>query len=174
MSDHTIETRAVCKEYGAVRAVEGVSTQVPQGQVVSLLGPNGAGKSTLIDLILGLTSPDAGEVRISGMSPADAVRTGTIGAMLQSTALLGDATVSELVGMVTCLHRHPLGSRRHCSGPGSPTSRAVVPRGCQGANASASPTPSRSPGTPTSSCSTNRRPRWTSPRGTPSGRRYGR
>ncbi|WP_197067858.1 ABC transporter ATP-binding protein/permease [Actinomyces polynesiensis] len=86
-----------------------MSTQVPQGQVVSLLGPNGAGKSTLIDLILGPTSPDAGEVRISGMSPADAVRTGTIGAMLRSTALLDDATVSELVGMVNSLHRHPLG-----------------------------------------------------------------
>lgn len=109
MSDHTIDIRGVCKEYGTVRAVDGVTMQVPQGQVVSILGPNGAGKSTLIDLLLGLTSPDAGEVRVFGMSPADAVHAGTIGAMLQSTALLDDATVAELVGMVTRLHRHPLG-----------------------------------------------------------------
>lgn len=109
MSDHTIDTRGVCKEYGTVRAVDGVTMQVPQGQVVSILGPNGAGKSTLIDLLLGLTSPDAGEVRVFGMSPADAVHAGTIGAMLQSTALLDDATVAELVGMVTRLRRHPLG-----------------------------------------------------------------
>jgi ABC-type multidrug transport system, ATPase component len=109
MSRDTIAIRDVRKEYGEVRAVDGVNTEIPAGQVISLLGPNGAGKSTLIDLLLGLTVPDAGEVRLFGMSPADAVHSGTIGAMLQSTALLDDATVGELVEMVTRLHRHPLG-----------------------------------------------------------------
>lgn len=112
MSDDAIAFREVRKDYGEVKAVDGVSVEIPRGQVISLLGPNGAGKSTLIDLLLGLTIPDAGEVRVFGMSPADAVHAGTIGAMLQSTALLDDATVGELVGMVTRLHRHPLGVSR--------------------------------------------------------------
>ncbi|MGO1736445.1 MAG: ABC transporter ATP-binding protein [Leucobacter sp.] len=112
MTTEVIEFREVRKKYGEVKAVDGVSVEIPRGQVLALLGPNGAGKSTLIDLLLGLTIPDSGGVQLFGLSPAEAVRAGTVGAMLQSTALLDDATVGELVGMVTRLHRHPLGVSR--------------------------------------------------------------
>ena len=112
MSADAVKFRGVRKSYGEVKAVDDVSVEIPRGQVVALLGPNGAGKSTLIDLLLGLTIPDAGDVQLFGLPPAAAVHAGTIGAMLQSTALLDDATVGELVGMVTRLHRHPSGVSR--------------------------------------------------------------
>jgi ABC-2 type transport system ATP-binding protein len=96
------------KHYGDVRAVDGVDLVIAPGEVVALLGPNGAGKSTTVDMLLGLTRPDAGTVSVFGSSPRDAVAGGAIGAMLQGGALLDDATVGEIVGMVASLHRAPL------------------------------------------------------------------
>lgn len=98
----------VHKRYGAVRAVDGVDLVVEPGEVVALLGPNGAGKSTTVDLLLGLTAPDNGEVWVFGRTPRDAVATGTVGAMLQDGSLLEDATVGETVAMIASLHRAPL------------------------------------------------------------------
>jgi ABC-2 type transport system ATP-binding protein len=96
------------KHYGQVRAVDGVDLVIAPGEVVALLGPNGAGKSTTVDMMLGLTKPDAGTVTVFGASPHEAVANGSIGAMLQGGALLDDATVGETVAMVASLHRTPL------------------------------------------------------------------
>jgi ABC-2 type transport system ATP-binding protein len=96
------------KVYGDVTAVAGVDLVIAPGEVVALLGPNGAGKSTTVDMMLGLTRPDAGAVTIFGSTPKDAVAGGRIGAMLQGGALLDDATVGETVGMIASLHRRPL------------------------------------------------------------------
>ncbi|WP_410673402.1 ABC transporter ATP-binding protein [Amycolatopsis sp. cmx-4-68] len=96
------------KHYGDVPAVDGVDLTIAPGEVVALLGPNGAGKSTTVDMILGLHTPDAGEVRVFGRRPVDAVRAGLIGAMLQGGALMDDLTVGETVGMVAALHRRPM------------------------------------------------------------------
>lgn len=96
------------KSYGDVHAVAGVDLTIAPGEVVALLGPNGAGKSTTVDMLLGLTRPDAGTVTVFGASPHEAVATGTIGAMLQGGALLDDATVGETVAMVASLHRSPM------------------------------------------------------------------
>jgi ABC-2 type transport system ATP-binding protein len=96
------------KHYGQVRAVDGVDLVIAPGEVVALLGPNGAGKSTTVDMVLGLTRPDAGTVTVFGASPHEAVSAGSIGAMLQGGALLDDATVGETVAMVASLHRTPL------------------------------------------------------------------
>jgi ABC-2 type transport system ATP-binding protein len=57
------------KSYGNVHAVRGVDIDIPPGETVAFLGPNGAGKSTAIDMILGLTKPDAGSVTILGRPP---------------------------------------------------------------------------------------------------------
>lgn len=54
------------KSFGRVRAVRGVSFQIPAGQIVGLLGPNGAGKSTTIRMLCGLIPPDDGAVLIGG------------------------------------------------------------------------------------------------------------
>jgi ABC-2 type transport system ATP-binding protein len=96
------------KHYGEIRAVDGVDLVIAPGEVVALLGPNGAGKSTTVDMLLGLTDPDAGEARIFGQTPHDAVATGTVGAMLQEGSLLDDATVGETVAMIASLHRRPM------------------------------------------------------------------
>ncbi len=100
--------RGLAKRFGQVRAVDGVDVQVARGEVVALLGPNGAGKSTTIDMLLGLTKPDAGEVRVGDGSPREAVDQGLLGAMMQNGALLPDVTVGEIVALVVSTHRNPL------------------------------------------------------------------
>ncbi|HUQ55023.1 ABC transporter ATP-binding protein [Lentzea sp.] len=98
----------VRKRFGEVRAVDGVDLVISPGEVVALLGPNGAGKSTTVDLLLGLSTPDSGEISVFGRSPREAVVEGQISAMLQSGALLEDATVAEAVGLIAALHRRPM------------------------------------------------------------------
>lgn len=56
----------LCVRYGAVVALDGVALAVGAGEAVALLGANGAGKSSLLQAIMGLVSPDAGEIRIEG------------------------------------------------------------------------------------------------------------
>ena len=103
-----IRLGGIAKRYGDVRAVKHVDLTIAPGEVVALLGPNGAGKSTTVDMILGLTTPDEGTVSVFGRTPADAVRAGMIGAMLQGGPLLDDLTVRETVGLVAKLHRRPM------------------------------------------------------------------
>jgi ABC-2 type transport system ATP-binding protein len=96
------------KSFGDLTAVDGVDLVVAPGEVVALLGPNGAGKTTAIEMMLGLRAPDAGAVAVFGMTPRDAIRTGRIGAMMQSGGLVGDIRVREVVGLVAAMHRKPL------------------------------------------------------------------
>ena len=60
----------LCKSYGAVKAVDGVSLSVAPGEIVGLVGPNGAGKTTTINMILGVLAPSAGRVEIDGVDLA--------------------------------------------------------------------------------------------------------
>ena len=59
-----IETRGLTKTYGDVVAVRALDLTVGRGRVFGLLGPNGAGKTTIIGSLLGLITPDAGEIRL--------------------------------------------------------------------------------------------------------------
>ncbi len=61
-----ILVREISKSFGRVRAVRGVSLELPTGQVAGLLGPNGAGKTTTIRMITGVLPPDTGSVSIAG------------------------------------------------------------------------------------------------------------
>ena len=61
-----IQASGVSKHYGALRAVDGVNLQVRRGEIFGLIGRNGAGKSTLFKMMLGLTEPSAGQMRICG------------------------------------------------------------------------------------------------------------
>ncbi len=97
------------KAYGPVRAVDGLDLAIAPGEIVAVLGPNGAGKSTTTEVITGLTDPNAGRVEVFGRSPRSAVRQGLVGVMLQAGALLHEATVKELLGLMRGLHAHPLG-----------------------------------------------------------------
>lgn len=98
----------VHRRYGPVTAVDGVTLDVPVGQIVALLGPNGAGKSTVNELILGLASADRGRVEVFGDDPLAALRSGCVGAMLQGGALLAEATAQDMLKLMYGLHRHPL------------------------------------------------------------------
>jgi ABC-2 type transport system ATP-binding protein len=67
MSEAAISIRDLCKTYaGGKRALDGVSFDVPRGQIFGLLGPNGAGKSTLINILAGLVTKSSGKVRVWG------------------------------------------------------------------------------------------------------------
>ena len=61
-----IVVRNLSKRFGAFQAVDGVSFEVPAGQLVALLGPSGSGKSTILRIIAGLEPADSGEVELTG------------------------------------------------------------------------------------------------------------
>ncbi|MBB4685686.1 ABC transporter ATP-binding protein [Amycolatopsis jiangsuensis] len=96
------------KRFGPVLAVDRVSVRVSRGEVVALLGPNGAGKSTTVDLLLGLTAPDEGDVRVFGGTPRAALDSGRMAAMVQNGFLLRELTPAELVGLHRSMFRKPL------------------------------------------------------------------
>ncbi len=64
-----VETEALVKEYGDFVAVDGVDLRLSEGEVYGFLGPNGSGKSTTILMMLGLTEPTEGTVRVCGHDP---------------------------------------------------------------------------------------------------------
>jgi ABC-2 type transport system ATP-binding protein len=96
------------KSYGKVRAVRDINISISRGETLALLGPNGAGKSTTLDMMLGLTRPDAGTVSLFGSSPRDAVQAGFVGGMLQTGSLVQFLSVRELITMVASLYPAPL------------------------------------------------------------------
>jgi ABC-2 type transport system ATP-binding protein len=98
----------VSKTYGRVRAVDGLSLDLRPGETVAILGPNGAGKSTSLDMLLALRKPTSGQIRVLGQEPYTAVKTGRIGAMLQSGGLMPEVTVRELVELMARTHPRPL------------------------------------------------------------------
>jgi ABC-2 type transport system ATP-binding protein len=85
------------KNFGHVRAVDGVDLKINSGEIVAILGPNGAGKTSTIDIILGLSQPSAGAVSVLGMQPRQAISLGLISAVMQTGGLLKDLTVRETV-----------------------------------------------------------------------------
>lgn len=102
---HSIELVDVVKTFSTrggqpVRAVDGLNLTVSPGEVVAFLGPNGAGKTTTLDMVMGLTAPDSGQVKVVGGSPRQAILDGRVSAVLQSGGLLRDLTVQETVKII--------------------------------------------------------------------------
>ena len=85
------------KDYGAVRAVDGVSFEVERGEVFALLGPNGAGKSTTVEILEGHRSRTSGTVQVLDTDPAVAGPSfrDRIGIVLQSSGIDPELTVRE-------------------------------------------------------------------------------
>ncbi|MEH0111311.1 ABC transporter ATP-binding protein [Tersicoccus sp. MR15.9] len=98
-----VDARGLTRSFGKVRAVDGIDLRIEPGEVVAVLGPNGAGKTTTIDLLLGLSAPDAGTVSIYGLTPRAAVARGLVGAVMQTGGLLTDVTVRDVVRLTASL-----------------------------------------------------------------------
>ncbi|MDQ7819946.1 MAG: ABC transporter ATP-binding protein [Armatimonadota bacterium] len=92
-----IVARGLTKRYGSSVAVDGVSLEVRQGEVVGLLGPDGAGKTTLLRMLCAVLSPDAGTAQVAGADTREAPEQvkARIGYMPQAFALYDDLTVRE-------------------------------------------------------------------------------
>lgn len=103
---HAIALRDLRKSFGTVRAVNGITLTIDAGEIVAFLGPNGAGKTSTIDMILGLSRPESGELSIFGLSPSQAIARGLISAVMQSGGLLKDMTVSETARYTASLFTH--------------------------------------------------------------------
>jgi len=87
------------KEFGSFRAVNGISFEVPKGQILGFLGPNGAGKSTTMKMLTGFIEPSGGSASIGGkdiVKESIAVRR-QIGYLPESAPSYGEMTVSEFL-----------------------------------------------------------------------------
>lgn len=100
-----VEARALCKDYGTARAVDGISFKVDRGEVVGFLGPNGAGKSTTMKMLTGFLRPTSGAAFIGGIavqdSPLDAQR--KLGYLPESAPLYDDMMVIDFLRYVGAL-----------------------------------------------------------------------
>src|SRR4051794_33502063 len=83
-----VALHGLTKRFGAVAAVDGLALTIDPGEIVAFLGPNGAGKTSTIDMVLGLSRPDAGSAEVFGMEPRTAVARGLVTAVMQSGGLL--------------------------------------------------------------------------------------
>ncbi len=76
-----LETHGLCKQFGGLKAVNDVTMQVNEGEVLGIIGPNGAGKTTFFNLITGTIRPSSGEIlfegkNVTGLSPEKMARLG--------------------------------------------------------------------------------------------------
>lgn len=101
-----VETHGLTREFGGVRAVDGIDLAVPAGSFYGFLGPNGAGKSTTIKCLTGLLKPTSGTMRILGMDPlAEAVSVKRrIGVVPEDLALFDRLTAEETLSFVAQIH----------------------------------------------------------------------
>ena len=96
---------AVTKEYGEVRALEGVSLSVAEGEFFGILGPNGAGKTTLVEIVVGMRKADGGTVEVFGQSPwpRNMALMRRIGVQTQASAFFTRLTAREHLETVAVL-----------------------------------------------------------------------
>ncbi len=97
MTDTAIRIENLTRDFKTVRAVDGLSLEVPAGIIFGFLGPNGAGKTTTINLLLGLLEPTSGRAEVLGFdtrTQADEVRTRT-GALLEHSGIYEQLTAED-------------------------------------------------------------------------------
>ncbi|WP_040312775.1 ABC transporter ATP-binding protein [Gleimia coleocanis] len=104
-----LQAKEVTKTFGEKTAVNSLTLEIKQGEIVALLGHNGAGKTTLLDMCLGLQTPNAGHTRLFGLKPGEALSRSLAGAMQQAGGLLVDYKVETFLKCVASTYTNPLG-----------------------------------------------------------------
>ena len=101
-----IEVVDLTMTYGSLRAVDGVSLEVAEGEFVGILGPNGAGKTTTLETIEGLRRPDSGTVRVLGQPvwPRNASLLPRMGVQLQASSFFERLTAREQIQTFAALY----------------------------------------------------------------------
>src|ERR1700730_10062472 len=94
--ENAIELVDVSKAFGRFKAVDGLSLQIPKGSMFGLLGPNGAGKTTTLRMIMSITAPDSGAIRILGQ-PMDRENQNRIGELPEERGLYRKMKVIDLL-----------------------------------------------------------------------------
>jgi branched-chain amino acid transport system ATP-binding protein len=115
MAAAVLEVKGVSKHFGGIAAVDGVSFDVREREILGIIGPNGSGKSTLFNCILGQLQPSAGEVRldgkvVTGMRPCDLNRLG-ISRTFQLLQVFPQLTVRENLILAGQEHEGSMASR---------------------------------------------------------------
>jgi ABC-2 type transport system ATP-binding protein len=105
----TIAVRDLRKSYGPVKAVDGVSFEVGQGEFFGILGPNGAGKTTTLEIVEGLRKADVGEVTVLGLAawPRNPALLPKIGVQLQASSFFERLTAREQLETFASLYGVP-------------------------------------------------------------------
>jgi ABC-2 type transport system ATP-binding protein len=105
-----IEAVDLVKTYDDLRAVDGVSLEVAEGEFVGVLGPNGAGKTTLLEVLEGLRRPDAGTARVLGEEvwPRNPGLLPRIGVQLQASSFFERLTAREQIRTFAALYGVPV------------------------------------------------------------------
>jgi ABC-2 type transport system ATP-binding protein len=109
-----IEVNNLEKKYGDVKAVDGVSFGVAQGDVFGILGPNGAGKTTIIEMIEGLRKPNAGSIKVCDIDALKEPRRikELIGVQLQATSLYDNIRVKEAIDLFGSYYKKSIPSEQ--------------------------------------------------------------
>jgi sulfate transport system ATP-binding protein len=103
-----ILVRNLSKAFGSFQAVDGVSFEVPTGQLVALLGPSGSGKSTILRIIAGLEQADAGDVALTGEDATHLpIQSRGVGFVFQHYALFRHMTVRQNIAFGLEVRRLP-------------------------------------------------------------------
>jgi phospholipid/cholesterol/gamma-HCH transport system ATP-binding protein len=103
----SLRVRGLCKSFGGQEVLKGIDLDVRPGEIFVIMGPSGSGKSVLLKHLIGLETPDAGEILINGESvesPEIAAKY-RMALVFQSGALLNSLTVGENVGLYLTEHR---------------------------------------------------------------------
>jgi ABC-2 type transport system ATP-binding protein len=114
MAETALRTDGLTRDFGAVRAVDRLSLEVPAGTVFGFLGPNGSGKTTTIRLLLGLLEPTAGGAEVLGLDTrvhAATIRQRT-GALLEHTGLYERLSAEANLEFYARIWRLPAPDRR--------------------------------------------------------------
>jgi ABC-2 type transport system ATP-binding protein len=106
--DSLAELSGVTKRYGAVDALKPLTLRIAAGRVTALLGPNGAGKTTAVKLLLGLTRPTTGTVRLFGVEPSARAARQRTGVMLQVAKVPDTLRVREHLDLFRSYYPRPM------------------------------------------------------------------